>query len=604
MNIVQNVINKISKIDFKNRITYVFKDVMVIYTFFALCIKNLLFLSILKSSGASALPATFNIFNLFKIHIFVWFIIILISFAFLAHNKLHLWILVGINSLYSIILIGDLWHYRGFNSFLSLHLLQETDNLHNLSQGIMSMARPIDLVFVVDILVMIFLSILLRRYYSNLPKYRGHFLVLFLIPFLLVYTGPNLFKTQWIPYATMRDVSPIGYHFYDTLNFIDDYKPYSLTEKDKSDVKTWYADKNENLPDNKYKAIFKGKNLVIIQVESLENFVLNQKYENQEITPNINKLLKSSLYFSNYYEQVNNGTSSDADLMTNASVYPVRSGSTFFRFPNNAYNTLPMLLKDNGYTTKALHSDYGYYWNVKNALTNFGFDEFKDEESFPIKKTFWMGLTDECFFDQTADILKKTKNPFYAFTVTSTSHMPFEMPPDFKNLKLDPQFDKTKMGGYYQSVNYTDKQIGKFLGGLDKAGTLDNTVVVIYGDHTSIHKYYGDEVAKMKPQESWWDNGKRVPLIIYSKGLQGQQFSVNGGQIDLLPTIAYAMGVKESDYSNTALGRNLLNTNKSFALLADGTIVGKETLNKTDINDLNNAFELSDKLVRTNYFKK
>ena len=604
MNTVQIINTKISKINLKTRIIYVLKDVMFIYTFFALCLKNLLFLNVLKSSGASKIPSTFNIFNLFTPHIFVWFVLILISFAFLAHNKLHLWILVGINSLYSIILIGDLWYYRGFNSFLSLHLLQETKNLHNLSVSIMSMARIIDLIFIIDILVMLILAIILRKYYSKLPKVSGLFVVFFVIPFLLIYTGPNLFKTQWIPYATMRDISPIGYHFYDTVNFINDYRPYNLTKKDKSDISAWYFNKNEDLPDNNYKGIFKGKNLVIIQVESLENFVINQKYENQEITPNINKLLKNSLYFSNYYEQVNNGTSSDADLMTNASIYPVRSGSTFFRFPNNTYNTLPMLLKKNGYTAKALHSDHGYYWNVKNALTNFGFDEFKDQDSFPIKKTFWMGLTDECFFDQTAGILQKTKSPFYAFTVTSTSHIPFEMPLEFKNLKLNEQFDKTKMGGYFQSVNYTDKQIGKFLYNLDKAGILSNTVVVIYGDHTSIHKYYSDEVAKIQPQESWWNNGKRIPLIIYNKSVEGKQFTLNGGQIDLLPTIAYTMGIKESDYKNTSLGRNLLKTNKSFALLADGTIIGKETLNKTDIDNLNQAFSISDKLVRTNFFKK
>ena len=533
------------------------------------------------------------------------------------NKKYHLWSLVVFNSLYSIILIGDLWHYRGFNSFLSLHLLKETQNLNNLSKGVLSMGRPIDFIFVVDIVIMIIFATLLRNYYSKLPKVKGVFSFFFLIPLGLIlllhglydyndsnYNGPTLFKTQWIPYATMRNLSPLGYHIYDTFTFIDDNKPYIMSESEKKDIKNWFSIKNENLPDNKYKGILKDKNLIVIQVESLENFVINQKYDSQEITPNINKMLKNSLYFPNYYEQVNNGTSSDADLMTNASVYPVRRGSTFFRFPSNAYNTLPMLFKKNGYSTTALHSDYGYYWNVENALTNFGFDKFKSQESFPIKKTFWMGLTDECFFDQTADILGKTRTPFYGFTVTSTSHMPFEMPPDFKNLKLDEKFDKTKMGGYFQSVNYTDKQIGKFLDNLDKKGILDNTVVVIYGDHTSIHKYYVDEVAKMEPQEKWWDNGKRVPLIIYSKSLEGEEIKTIGGQIDLLPTISYAMGINQADYENTALGRNLLKTNKNFALLADGTIIGKENLSQTDVDNINKSFDLSEKLIKSNYFKK
>ena len=617
MNIVSASIKMISKIDLKSKVIYVIRDIIFIYTFFALMIKTQLFLNVLKSSGASKLSSAFDLSALFNSYIFILFIILFISFTFLVHKKFHLWSLVIYNSLYSIILIGDLWHYRAFNSFLSLHLFKETQNLKNLSQGVMSMGRVIDLIFVVDIVIMIILAIILRTYYSKLPKVKGIFPAFFLIPLGLIlvihgmydynganYKGPTLFKTQWIPYATMRNLSPLGYHIFDTFTFIDDNRPYIMGEKEKNDIKNWFSIKNEKLPDNKYKDIFKGKNLVIIQVESLENFVINQKYDAEEITPNLNKLLKNSLYFSNYYEQVNNGTSSDADLMTNASVYPVRRGSTFFRFPTNAYNTLPMLLNRNGYNIMALHSDYGYYWNVKNALINFGFDEFKSQETFPIKKTFWMGLTDECFFDQATTILENTKTPFYGFAVTSTSHMPFEMPPEFKNLKLDEAFDKTVMGGYFQSVNYADKQIGKFLDNLDKKGTLNNTVVVIYGDHTSIHKYYGDEVSKMVPQKKWWDNGKRVPLIIYSKGLEGEEIKTIGGQIDLLPTIAYTMGIKQADYENTALGRNLLKTNKSFALLADGTIIGKENLNKIDVDNINQSFDLSDKLIKSNYFKK
>ncbi|MDT8716789.1 LTA synthase family protein [Clostridium sp. 19966] len=587
----------------KNRFKYLFKDFIGIYIFLAICIKNQLFLSILKSHGASSIYSGFDLGNLFSNHIFTYFILIFISFAFLFYNRAHLWFLTALNLIYSIVLIGDLWYYRSFNSFLSLHLLKETQNLNHLSGGVMSMYRPIDLIFIVDVIILIIVSIFLNKYYKSLPKLRGIFLVMFFLPLLLLLKSGISFKTQWIAYATMRDLSPIGYHVYDTYNFIDDYRPYHLSNGEKKQIQNWYANKDEHLPDNQYKGIFKGKNLVIIQVESLENFVLNNQYENQEITPNLNKLLKNSLYFPNYYEQVYNGTSSDADLMTNASVYPVRSGSTFFRFPNNSYNTLPKILNQAGYTSKAFHSDYGYYWNVHNALINFGFDKFMDLDSFPVKKTFWMGLTDECFLSQTADELKNTKAPFYGFAVTVTSHMPFKMPDSFKNLKLDKSFDDTYMGGYFQSVNYTDKQIGMFLNKLDASGLLDNTVVVIYGDHTSVHKYYSDEVAKIKPQEKWWDNGKRIPLIIYSKGMKPEEFKINGGQIDLLPTLAYAFGIPEDKYKNTALGRNLLNTKKSFALLADGEIIGKDSLSQNDINHINDSFDISDKLVRTNYFK-
>lgn len=610
-------VKKSFKTNIKGIIRFLMEDKIGICFFVILIIKNFLFLNVLKSSGASKITFKFDLYGFLNLYIIVIFSMLLVSFTYLFKKKAHLWSLIILNCLFSVLLIGDLWYYRGFKAFLSFHLLSETQNLNNLSSSVISMARPVDMVFLIDVVVMIVLAVVFRKSYKEFSKRKGAFIFLFTISLGLVlffhgifdfhgrtYDGPRLFKTEWIPYSTMRNLSPIGYHIYDTAEFIKDSRPYSLNETEKKDIKQWFSYKNESLPDNKYKGIFAGKNLIIIQVESLENFVINNKYGSEEITPSLNKILKNSLYFSNYYEQIYNGNSSDADLMTNTGVYPVRRGSTFFRFPNNQYNTLPMMLKDKGYYVQALHSDYGYYWNVEKALANFGFDEFKDCRSFASKDYSGMGLTDGSFFNEIANKLEKNKTPFYTFAVTSTSHSPFELRSGFKELKLDKSFDSTHLGGYFQCINYTDRQIGKFIDSLDKKGLLDNTVVVIYGDHTGVHKYYSDEIAKLKPQQSWWNEKQKIPLIIYSKGIEGKEFRINGGQVDLLPTIAYAFGIDKSIYENTTLGRNLLNTSKNFALLSEGEIIGKDGLSKDDIEHINKSFEVSDMLIRANYFKK
>lgn len=618
INVTKRVIREPGRLKLKEKFRYLFSDKMAVLTFILMYIKNIIFMNVLKSSGASKLTFKLDTYTFLNSYIYILFIILFLSLAFIFQKKMHLWALVIINIIYTVLLVGDLWIYRGFSSFISLHLLSETSNLNNLSDGIMSMARPIDLIFIVDNILMIILAIILRKPYEKKNKCRGIFALLFSFSLVFIlffhfiydyhgseYGGPTLFKTQWIPFATMRNLSPLGYHVYDTIMFMEDHAPYKISSADEQKIKQWIDYKNENLPDNKYKGIFKGKNLIVIQVESLENFILNNSYNDQEITPNLNKMLKNSLYFPNYFEQVNNGTSSDADLMTNASVYPVRRGSTFFRFPNNKYNTFPEIFNSLGYNTEAFHADYGYYWNVQNALVNFGFNKFMDLEAFPQKDVYFMGMTDESFLTQTADMLEKGKQPFYSFEVTTTSHMPFNnLRSDMKTMNIPEEFDKTHMGGYYQCFHYTDEQIGKYINNLDESGILDNTVVVIYGDHTSIHKYYGDEVAKMKPQESWWDNGYRIPLIIYSKGMQGEEIKTNGGQIDIMPTLCYAFGIDDSKYKNTTMGRNLLNTNKSYALLSNGTIIGKETLNQSDIKHINESFDISEKIIRSDYFNR
>ena len=139
---------------------------------------------------------------------------------------------------------------------------------------------------------------------------------------------------------------------------------------------------------------------------------------------------------------------------------------------------------------------------------------------------------------------------------------------------------------------------------LDNSGILDNTVVVIYGDHTGVHKYYNDEVKEVQPQENWWlDEVERIPLIIYHKGMNGQKISITGGQIDTLPTVAYLMGINENTYQNTAFGRNLLNTNLDFAVLSNKQYIGKSE-NSTDQENQISGIDIADLLIRKNYFKE
>ncbi|MBS2904766.1 hypothetical protein KFV96_27005, partial [Klebsiella pneumoniae] len=98
------------------------------------------------------------------------------------------------------------------------------------------------------------------------------------------------------PTYTHRYLSTIGYHLHDAVTVYYNTRPYELTEQDKSEMNNYFEFKNENLPDNEYFASAKGKNLIYVQVESLEDFVINQEINGQEITPNLNKLVEKSIY--------------------------------------------------------------------------------------------------------------------------------------------------------------------------------------------------------------------------------------------------------------------------------------------------------------------
>lgn len=603
------------KVSAKENLLMLMKDTLFIFTLAILFIKSVLFIWLINSEKATTINFGWSFYGNAHISVYISFIAIILSFSFLLIKRAHVWYLILANLFVTIIIISDLWYFRGFDSFITLHIFSQGTNLDNLSSSILSMMRSIDLIFVLDLLILIPLGFVFKKIYHTARRSFSLFIVILSVSISLIYFShylidiskkiPNtiLFRICWTPKQTMANLSPIGYHIYDAYNYWKDNTPYILTSDEKKEIETWFDEKKENLPDNKYKGMFKGKNLIVLQVESLENFVINKKIDNQEITPNLNKILKNSIYFNNYHEQVYNGTSSDADLLTNTSVYPVRRGSTFFRFPNNTYNSLPKLLEEMGYSTTAIHPDKGSYWNWMPALKSIGFQDTIDSSYFKIDETIGLGLSDGSYLKQIEPIIKNQKNPFYTFMVTLTSHSPFDLPKEYRDLKLEEYLDNTKLGGYFQSVHYTDKHIGMLLDKLEADGILDDSILVIYGDHTGIHKFYQDEVEAISPQEDWWSgNNLRVPLFIYEKGYTGEVVDTIGGQVDLLPTLAYVMGIEKEKYESTSFGRNLLNTKRNFAVLANGKYIGEKTNDKEEQNAVK-GIELSDKIIRSNYFK-
>lgn len=588
------------------------------YTIIILFAKILLVIADVNYDKPTFKEVVMSYANIPHVYIYIFFILLIASFSYLFKNKGHMYFLIIMNLILSILFTIDVWYYRGFSSFPTLYSLKETGNLNNLSSTILSLINKSDILFVIDLIIIVPFIIINKEMYKYHSKNVPLFYVLFIISAIYTVFVPlkvdilklydkngYLFELKWKPSITVCNVSPIGYHYLDIYNYFKNSRRLELTSSDKEEIKTWFDSKNEsNLPDNQYSGIFKGKNLLVIQVESLENFVINRSVNGQEITPNLNKLLANSLYFSNYNEEVNQGTTSDADLMTNTSIYPVASGSTFFRYPDNEYyNSLPNILGRAGYYTQAMHGDKGTYWNWAPALESIGFENCIDSGSFEEDETIGLGLSDGSFLRQAIPFIESSKQPYYNFVITMSGHAPFELPDQCRKLNLSSELDSSHLGGYLQCVHYEDEQIGIFLDELRKNGDLDNTAVVIYGDHCGVHKYYQSEVESTEGAESWMvENNKELPLIIYDSSLQGKEITTIGGEVDLMPTILYLMGADKEEYENTAMGRNLLNTEESYAVWSDGEfIAGTESQDKKE--EALTGLDIADKIIRSDYLK-
>ena len=165
--------------------------------------------------------------------------------------------------------------------------------------------------------------------------------------------------------------------------------------------------------------VAKGKNLIVIQVESLQNLVINKTYNGQEITPNLNELIKgNTVYFDHYYQQIGSGNTSDAEFATNNSIYGTIESYTYKLFPDNYYRGLPVLLGEQGYQTAVLHAyEDRDFWNRENMYKSLGFGTFyggiggTDKGQFDMTEWMGWGLTDSEFFKQAITYLKELAQP-------------------------------------------------------------------------------------------------------------------------------------------------------------------------------------------------
>lgn len=386
-------------------------------------------------------------------------------------------------------------------------------------------------------------------------------------------------------------MSPIGNHIYDLYRLTQD-RAEELTPERVEVIADWHDDNARFLsPEIEYRSLagsLKGKNLIIIQFESLENFLIDKEILGNEITPNLNALLDSSLYFSDVIEQVKDGNSSDAELIFNTSMYPIADGSAFLRFGENVYNSLPKILGESGYTSVAIHGDDAEFWNRNTVFPKLGFTRYIDETQFTIAEQMGMGISDEALFGQSLHEIRSLPEPYNFFIITISSHIPFELPEEQKHLTFAEENISTD---YLQSIRYVDEAFGRFYRALEQEGILDNAALVIYGDHEGIHKYYKTDLP---------DNHKQVPFIVHAPGLPSLEITNPGGQIDMMPTLLYLLGADQKLYEDTVMGRNLLGKFSGSPVLPTGELAAPA--DGWDL--LQEALKISDYSIRGKFYER
>ena len=563
-------------------------------------------------------------------------------------------------------------YYTFYTSFASISMLSLTQYVGDVGDAVVENVLQLkDIVYVIGPLSLVIAHIKIKKKNGykkielkserrkNTLKTLSGAGVLFLI-FLVTLTSLDIsrFFKQWNKeYIVMR----FGIYIYQANDVVTSLQPKinSMFGYDKANkaFKDYYVDVPDTPQTNEYTNIFEGKNILVIHAESMMTNVIGREFNGQEVTPTLNKLSKQGLYFSNFYSQVSVGTSSDSELTYNTSLMPTKSGTAFVSYSDRTYISTPKLLKEKGYYTFSMHANNADFWNRRKMHQSLGYDRFYSKTDYEVTKetSIGLGLADKEFFKQSVEKLKEINeehDKWYGLSIMLTNHTPFsevdkygEFPVDIKETieKEDgtteevvyPYMEGTKLGNYFKSIHYADSALGEFIQELDEAGLLENTVIVLYGDHDArlskkdynrlynYNKETDDILDSEDPNYKEYDSyqyelGRKVPFIIWTKDIEGtklnKEVTYAMGMYDVMPTIGnmfgfynkYALGhdifyIKENNVvpfpnGNWLTNKMYYNSQKAeYLSLSDEPITEEEIANNTDYT--NRLLDVSNDII-------
>lgn len=518
--------------------------------------------------------------------------IVFLGIGLYFRGRLSYWVMVIVDLLLSTWLFANILYYREFSDFITMNVIKGSGSTsNNLGKSLAEIMKPSDFCVYLDvvILIVILLFHFVRvdmRYFKI--RYAATFTALGFVLF-----GANLGmaesdRSQLLTrtFDSNYIVKYLGLEAYTIYDGIKATQTSAIkakaSAKDLAPVEK-FLKSNYASPNIQYEGVAKGKNIFIIHLESLQQWVIDYKVDGQEVTPNLNKLYHSSdtLAFDNFFHEVGQGKTSDAEMMLENSLFGLPEGSAMtIDGTTNTFQAAPALLEQKlGYSTAAFHGDVPSFWNRDNAYKSFGYQYFFSKDFFPTVKDsdVGYGTKDKLFLKYTAEYLQQLPQPFYAKLITVTNHYPYIIHSE------DTDFPKLSTGDdtvdpYVQTAHYLDQSIGELLNYLDKTGLRKNSVLILYGDHYGISDNHKAAIAKILGKKSVTNYDlamfQKVPFMINMEGLKGGIDHTYGGEIDVLPTIEDLLGISSDKYIQ--FGQDLLSTKRNQIVpFRDGDWVSK-----------------------------
>lgn len=508
---------------------------------------------------------------------------------YIKNTKLFYGIAITIYLVLFLWLFSNVVYYREFADYISVSTMMATSSVSTgLGETALELFNLWDLVYFADFII---IAIVLRKKpYKLNPKpfsKRASFAVSSLAILLF---SVNLFTAEidrpellTRGFSNTYIVRALGLPAFFTYNAHQTY----TAEKDRSDATAEdlvpveeYVQEHYASPNSDYFGIAKGRNVIYLHLESLQQFVIDYKLNvdgvEYEVTPFLNSLYhsQSTLAFSNFFNQVKAGKTSDAETMIETSLFGLNQGSFMVQYGgSNTQQAAPYILSQNGgYTSAVFHGNSASFWNRNNTYKQWGYNYFFDQSYFSEateENSFQYGLNDKIMFADSIQYLEHLQQPFYAKFITVSNHYPYtsSLIGDEIGFPLADTPDET-INGYFATANYLDASIKAFFDYLKATGLYENSIIVLYGDHYGISNSRNPDLAPLigKDSQTWsdFDNAmmQRVPYMIVVPGMtNGGIIDTFGGEIDALPTLEHLLGIEANNYLQ--VGQDMLSSEHS-----------------------------------------
>lgn len=495
---------------------------------------------------------------------------------YIKRTKLFYSLAFGIYLLLFIWLISNSIYYREFTDFVTVNTMLASSKVSaGLGAAALELFRPWDVIYILDFPILAFFFFKKWIRMDNRPfNKRASFAVTSLSAmlfsanlFLAEIDRPELLTRGFSNYYVVRALGlPAFLGYSANQTYVANKERSKASEADLKPVEE-YIQQHYAKPNPEYFGMAKGRNVIYIHLESFQQFLIDYKLKvddkEYEVTPFLNSLYhsKETFAFSNVFNQVKAGKTSDAETMIETGLFGLNQGSFMVNYGGtNTQQAAPFILSKNGYNSSAVfHGNAGSFWNRNTAYKQWGYNYFFDASYFTKQNSsnsFQYGLNDKYMLKDSIKYLERLQQPFYTKFITVSNHYPYttSLSGDDLGFPLAKTQDET-INGYFATANYLDSSIKAFFDYLKESGLYKNSIIVLYGDHYGISNSRNPALAPLlgKNSETWssYDNAmlQRVPYMVVIPGMdKGGIIDTYGGEIDMLPTLEHLLGIESNKF--------------------------------------------------------